>query len=83
MAELKKTPMSSVHEDIISMEFGENPNIPTANYSVDTEQAIQEAIIKKMRINKLKNFIDSELKRDTKPPSNNDSIGLAFNFKGM
>ena len=31
MAELKKTQFSNVNEEIISMEFDNNPNIPTAN----------------------------------------------------
>jgi hypothetical protein len=83
MAELKKTPMNSVHEDIISMEFDENPNIPTANYNSDTEASIQQAIINKMKVDKLKKFIDSELKRDNKPDNSGESIGLSFSFKGM
>lgn len=81
-AEQKKIPISSVNEDIISMEFGENPNIPTANYNEETELAIQEAIIKKMKTDKLKKLIDLELKQDVRPVEG-ESLGLSFTFKGL
>lgn len=82
MAELKRIPISSINEDIISMEFDGNPNIPTANYSAETAQRIQMAIAKKMRAEKLKRMIESELKQDA-PNNHSDSIGLEFSFKGM
>ena len=82
MAELKKIPMNSINEDIISMEFDTNPNIPTANYSEETAQRIQIAIAKKMRSEKLKRMIEHELKKEG-PNNHADSIGLEFTFKGM
>ncbi len=83
-AELKKTPISSVNEDIISMEFDANPNIPTANYNETTGIAMQEAIAKKMRADKLKKMIDGELKRDVRSGSSDgESLGFAFSFNGM
>lgn len=83
MATLKKTPLNSVNEDIISMEFDENPNIPTANYSEETSDRIHAAIAKKMRAEKLKKLIEQELKDDKKPSSDGEDIGLSFSFKGM
>ena len=58
MAELKKTQFSNVNDEIISMEFDNNPNIPTANYSEETAIKIQETIKKKMRAEKLKKMIE-------------------------
>jgi hypothetical protein len=82
-AELKKTPMSSVNEDIISMEFDSNPNIPTANYSEETAIAMREAIAKKMKIEKLKKMIEKELKQDLPKTSEVENIGFSFSFNGM
>jgi len=83
MAELKKVPLNSVNEEVISMEFDENPNIPTANYSEETGELIQEAIKKKLRAEKLKKMIETELKHEEKSKAGGDSTGLAFTFKGM
>lgn len=83
MAEYKKTPFTAVNEEIISMEFDGNPNIPTANYSEETAGLIQEAIMKKMRNDKLKKFIDSELKGEQKSNESSDFLGFSFSFKGM
>ena len=83
MAELKKTPFNSINEDIISMEFNKNPNIPTANYSAETADRIQEAIIKKMRTEKLKKMIENELKTDQGKVRDGESIGIGFNFSSM
>lgn len=82
MADRKKTPINSVNEEIISMEFDENPNIPTANYSEETAKRIEQAIIKKMRAEKLKRLIETELKNDKKI-EDGESIGFEFSFKGM
>ena len=82
MAERKKTPISTVNEDIISMEFDENPNIPTANYSDETAARIREAIAKKMKAEKLKKMIEMELKNEVKP-TDGESIGMAFSFSSM
>lgn len=82
MATLKKTPIGSVKGDILSMEFDENPNIPTANYNEKTADKIQEAIVKKMRAEKLKKMIDSELKQNDKV-IDGENLGLSFTFKGM
>jgi hypothetical protein len=82
MAELKKTPIRSVNEDIISMEFDVNPNIPTANYSNETAERIQQAIVKKLRAEKLKKMIESELKQDTKV-LDGESLGFSFTFNSM
>jgi len=82
MANLKKTPIGSVTDNIISMEFDENPNIPTANYSAETAIKIQEAIVKKLRAEKLHKLIDAELKHDTKRTIG-ENIGLSFTIKGM
>ena len=82
MAELKKVPMSSVaDESVISMSFDENPNIPTANYSDDTLGKIQEVIAKKMRAEKIKKMIETELK-DEKKIEGND-LAFSFNFNSM
>ena len=82
MAELKKVPMSSVKdESVISMSFDENPNIPTTNYSDETHEKIKEVIAKKMRAEKIKKMIESELK-DEKKTEGND-LGLSFNFGSM
>lgn len=82
MAELKKIPFGTINEDIVSMEFNENPNIPTANYSEETAKRIQIAIAKKMKADRLKRLIESELKPEG-PNNNSDSLGLEFTFKGM
>lgn len=74
--------MNTVNEDIISMEFDGNPNIPTANYSEETSKRIQLAIVKKMRAEKLKKLIETELKPE-KADNSTDSIGFEFTFKGM
>ncbi len=82
MAERKKTPISTVNEDIISMEFDENPNIPTVTYSDDTAGRIQKAIAKKIRAEKLQKMIDNELKKEN-TTTEGESLGMAFNFSGM
>jgi len=82
MATLKKTALNTVKDNIINMEFDENPNIPTANYSEETANNIKKAIIKKMRAEKLKKMIDAELKKETKIKSG-ESIGIPLTFKGM
>lgn len=81
MAELKKTPFKTVNEEVVSMEFDGNPNIPTANYSEETAERIQEAIKKKMRAEKLKKMIETELKNDKKKEAN--EMAFSFSFKGM
>jgi len=81
MADLKKIPFDTVTDDVISMSFDENPNIPTANYSEETLVKINETIAKKMRAEKIKKLIETELK-DDKPTETND-MGLAFNFSSM
>ena len=78
MAELKKTQFSNVNEEIISMEFDNNPNIPTANYGEETAIKIQETIKKKMRAEKLKKMIESELKQDKKKESVESIFDLSF-----
>ena len=83
MAELRKTPMGTVNEDIISMEFNGNPNIPTANYSQETEQRIHAAIAKKMRAEKLKKMLEQELKVERKSADGTESLGLDFTFRSM
>lgn len=80
MADLKKIPFNSVNDEVISMSFSENPNIPTANYSAETLNNINEVIRKKMRAEKLKKMIEQELKTDKK---NDDNMDLSFVFKGM
>lgn len=82
MADLKKTQFNTVDEDIVSMEFDKNPNIPTANYSDETLLNIQDAIQKKMRAEKIKKMIETELRRDKKTESL-DEMSLSFSFKGM
>lgn len=81
MAELKKTPFNTINDDIISMEFDTNPNIPTANYSDETALKIQEAIKNKMKAEKLKKLIDAELKQEKKKES--DDFAFNFSFKSM
>lgn len=85
MATAKKTPISSVNDSVISMEFDENPNIPTANYSEETSKNIKKAIIKKMRAEKLKKMIDAELKKEEKSRKSGENmgIGIPLTFKGM
>ncbi len=83
MAELKKTPISTINEEIISMEFNGNPNIPTANYSEATAIKIQAAIAKKLRAEKLKKMLEQELKVETKSASGTETMGLDFTFKSM
>jgi len=81
MAEMKKVPFSSIQdESIISMSFDENPNIPTANYSDDTLTKINEVIARKMRAEKIKKMIETELKTETKK---DEDPFLAFNFNSM
>ncbi len=81
MADLKKTPLKSVDSDVISMVFDTNPNIPTANYSEETLNKINETLVKKMRAEKIKKLITAELKQEKK---NDDSeMAFSFSFKGM
>lgn len=82
-AKLKKVQMSSVTTDVISMEFDQNPNIATANYSAETAKRVQQAIIKKMRVDKLKQFIDTELKEETRNSQAGEHMGFEFSFKSM
>jgi len=81
MAELKKIPFDSVNDEVISMSFDENPNIPTANYSEETLAKINETIVKKMRAEKIKKLIESELKDEKNIES--DDLSFSFNFKSM
>lgn len=81
MAELKKTNFSGVTDDVISMDFEGNPNIPTANYGEETLKNINETIRKKMRAEKIQKMIDQELKPDKK--ASGDEMAFSFNFKGM
>lgn len=81
MADLKKVPFDTVNDDVVSMSFDENPNIPTANYSDETLTNIQNAIKKKMRAEKIKKMIESELKADDK--GGNDDMAFSFSFSGM
>jgi len=81
MAELKKIPFDSVNDEVISMSFDENPNIPTANYSEETLAKINETIVKKMRAEKIKKLIESELKDEKNTES--DDLSFSFNFKSM
>jgi hypothetical protein len=81
MAELKKTPFQTVQDDVISMDFDENPNIPTANYSEETLKVINDTIKKKQRAEKLKKIIDQELKPKSK--GDDDDMGLSFSFSSM
>lgn len=82
MTNLKKQPFNTVNDGVISMDFSENPNIPTANYNDETLKNIQESIKKKQRAEKLKKMIDQELKgTDTK--NNQDDMAFAFSFKSM
>jgi len=81
MANLKKQPFNQVKDEVISMTFEENPNIPTANYSEETLKKIEESIRKKQRAEKLKKLIEQELKIDKK--SDEDDMSFAFTFKGM
>ncbi len=83
MAELKKTPINTINEEIISMEFDGNPNIPTANYGEETAHRIQVAIAKKMRAEKLKRMLEQELKQEQKSASGTETMGLDFTFKSM
>lgn len=81
MAEIKKVPFSSVQdESVISMSFDENPNIPTANYSEETLVKINAVIAKKIRAEKIKKMIETELKAETKKE---EDPFLAFNFNSM
>lgn len=80
MAELKKIPFSAVTDDVITMSFAENPNIPTANYSDETLKKINDKLQKTMKAEKLAKMIEQELKTDKKT----DEIeGFSFSFKGM
>jgi hypothetical protein len=81
MADLKKQPFNTVDDDVISMDFEGNPNIPTANYSEETLKNIQETIRKKQRAEKIKKMIDQELKADKKADDN--EMAFSFSFKGM
>ncbi len=81
MADLKKVPFDTVTDDVVSMSFDENPNIPTANYSDATLEKINDVIKKKMRAEKIKKMIESELKDDKKVDDN--ELAFNFNFKSM
>lgn len=81
MAELKKTSFNQVNDDVISMDFEGNPNIPTANYSEETLIKINETIRKKMRAEKIRKMIDQELKSNKKQDEND--MAFSFSFKGM
>lgn len=83
MAELRKTPINTINEEIISMEFDSNPNIPTANYSEETAHRIQVAIARKMKAEKLKRMLEQELKQEQKSANGTESLGLDFTFKSM
>ena len=81
MAELKKTAFDTINDEIISMEFDVNPNIPTANYSEETASKIQDAIRNKMRAEKLKKMIETELAQTKK--KENEDFAFNFSFKSM
>jgi len=81
MADLKKVPFSKVNEDVVSMSFDENPNIATANYSNETLDKINDVIKTKMRAEKIKKMIETELKDEKKTES--DDMAFNFNFSSM
>jgi len=81
MTNIKKTPFTNVDDDVISMDFEGNPNIPTANYGNDTLKNIDEVIKKKQRAEKLKKIIDQELTPEKK--AQEDEMSFAFNFGSM
>ena len=81
MAELKKIPFDKVTDDKIVMTFNKNPNIPTANYSDETLVSITEAIKKKMKADKVKKLIETELRSEDNNESN--EMNFVFTFKGM
>jgi len=81
MIEMKKIPFNTVQENVINMSFDKNPNIPTSNYNKATLETINEVIKRKMRAEKIKKIIESELK-----PNENfedDNLGLSFTFGSM
>jgi hypothetical protein len=63
------------------MSFDENPNIPTANYSEETLEKMNDVIRKKMRAEKLKKMIETELKNEKKDDTGDS--GLMFSFDSM
>ena len=81
MADLKKQPFNTVDDEVISMDFEGNPNIPTANYTDETLKNIQDTIQKKQRAEKIKKMIEQELKTEKK--SDSDETAFSFTFKGM
>jgi len=81
MTNLKKVPFNVVTDDVISMSFDENPNIPTANYNENTLNKINEVIKKKMRAEKIKKMLETELKDEKKTES--DNMAFSFNFSSM
>ena len=81
MANLKKVPFNTVKDDVVSMSFDENPNIPTSNYSNETLLKINDVIRTKMRAEKIKKMIESELKDEKKTESN--EMAFNFNFSSM
>jgi len=82
MADLKKIPFQSVaDQDIVTMSFDENPNIPTANYSEETLSKINDVISKKIKAERIKKLIDDELKQDEKIEDND--MNMMFSFKSM
>ena len=81
MTNLKKQPFNQVDDEVISMTFDDNPNIPTANYSEETLKNIQETIRKKRRAEKIKKMIEQELKTDKK--TEEDEMAFSFSFKSM
>jgi len=78
----KTTPFSAIDEDVISLEFDANPNIPTANYSEETAILIQKVIAKKIKAEKLKKLIENELKNE-KRPEEGEMVSLGFKFSTM
>jgi len=81
MADLKKVPFNTVNDDVVSMSFDENPNIPTSNYSNETLDKINNVIKTKMRAEKIKKMIETELKDEKKTESN--EMAFNFNFSSM
>jgi hypothetical protein len=77
----KKIPLSEVKDDIILMRFDKNPNIPTTKYSEATQKNINESIKKKMKIEKMKKLVETELKKEEKIDKND--FEMLFNFKSM
>jgi len=81
MADLKKVALTDTNDEVISMSFDDNPNIPTANYSEETLNTINEVIRKKMRAERIKKIIEAELKDEKKVDTNDMTFN--FGFKSM